>query len=566
MSDLIDLSELVEVELLSPLTGFIIGLSEIGENLTEAGDERFWLPVTNLVSGVSINRGGIANGLSGTDVGTLTLTAINRDGLGAVIDNPFLRPGTPIRVLDKAHGRKALFTGIIRDATLGEEADAAGVNIMASDAVTELQGRTLYGAITGYANGPIAGSETFQNRLNRYINRINDVKFGPVPLDGDYIDPPPGADDASFTSTPTPANTTASLTVDQRENPWTSATFDVINAKLDADDAVNLPAHAWGVKTTISGLEPGLAYQIYINCFRPDGSAVELTAFVDGKKALTINPDGYGSPDVVWVDPEEGWVNVPFRTKGTSVELEIRVAQPLTASAAGPLTEFAFTVGSIGTGARFAMWQALSDTVYESSAANHLTLACDTVGAYWWVDATNTVQFSRGKSPHPFQELDEFCDDGSGGIDYGESSLTLSTSDIVNAVVATNHGYDPVEDQAADTVKTAASAQSQIFYGHREIPVDINFPDVPWDPEYYGPIIEARLTEIVENRNELTRRPDLIRIRATDHDPIYRHLDITQIVKVKRAGRYYYARINGVAHELHKTTWITTYTLEPVWR
>lgn len=35
----------------------------------------------------------------------------------------------------------------------------------------------------------------------------------------------------------------------------------------------------------------------------------------------------------------------------------------------------------------------LGRTVYESSLSNHLTLACNSVGAMWWVDTTGTVRF-----------------------------------------------------------------------------------------------------------------------------------------------------------------------------
>lgn len=560
-----DLTELVEVEILSPLTGFIIGLSEIGDDLTPAGAERFWLPVTILVTEVNINRGGIAAGLSGIDVGTCTINAIIADGIPAIIDNPFLRPGLPIRVRDKEHNTP-LFTGVLREVTLIDDVAGAGIITTATDAVTELQNRTLYGAITGKASGAVPGSERFNQRLTRYINRINDVRFGPVPDDSEEVERPPGSTDNSFTALPAPANTTSSLTVVEKENPWTGQKFDVIQASLNATAAVNIPAQTWGVTTTITDLEPGLSYIVYINVFRAPGSTVDLTSYVDGAKSRPINPAGTASPDAHWWEPEEGQLVIPVRTKTTTANLEIRVAQPLTSSAPGPLSEFAFTVNYVVAAPAAGPWEELSDTVYESTAANHLALACDTVGAYWWVDPTNTVQFSRGKSPYRYQDLKEFCDDGSGGIDYGSSALTYTTADIVNAVVATNHSYNPLEDQADDTTKTATSPTSQIFYGHREIAVDLNFVDIEWDPEYYGWIIDGRLTDIVENRNELTRRPDILRIRATDHDPIYRNLDITQIVKTKRAGRIFYARINGVQHQLRRTSWTTTYTLEPVWR
>lgn len=157
--------ELIDVEILTPVGGFILGKSFL--NIDDLGD-----PATDLVwstyladaTSVKITRGGRRSGLATTmQVGTLDMTLVNA---GDPADNPFVKPNSPIRV--RAKGSDVpLFTGVILDVDMEEQLDKAKnvltdfITISAVDAVQVHANTNRYGAVSG------VGFEGWEARIAR---------------------------------------------------------------------------------------------------------------------------------------------------------------------------------------------------------------------------------------------------------------------------------------------------------------------------------------------------------------------------------------------------------------
>ena len=543
------------LEYLTPPTGFIIGLGRLGENLALETEERTWVDLTPLVGEMRIRRGRIAQGLSGHDVGTLDVSIVDRN---SVLDLPtFIQsvPGAMFRVLPAAGAATPLVTATLRDVTFTEAGPDTIATLSATDAMTELSNTTYYGAFSGNATPYQPGIESWFDRMNRYARRTP-IPFGPIPQLQTFNSPGVTLDQWTAWGT-APAGTTISYTNSTYTGPWTyGEETPTRKITLTPNTTATLTPNTFGTQTTVRGLTPGLEYQVYLLVWRDPANPVTLTAFIDDEPAKDINPNG---PTFIWEGVSNEIALVPLALKPTTSTSTISLRITSSHTTTNPTAVAEITIGllNVDHGRRNAWMYALSDTVYESSVANHLTVACDSVGAYWYIAKNNSVQFSLGESPDTWTNYN-FTDTPS-GTDYALEALTYSLSDVINTLEATNHSWDPATEQADDTVHTATDVQSFVQFGRRPKSIDLNLHP---DPD----VIEARLKEILELRKTLTRRPTIIRFRATQYPAIAANLELTQVVTVTRKSHTYTCRVVGIDHDITPTYWSTALTLEPLWR
>lgn len=156
---------LVEVEVMAPSGGFILGRSRLDvDNLGDGDEELQWQPYLAEATTVGCERGGKRAGVVNTmQVGTLVITLKNA---GTPDTDPGMTPNTPIRFKAKGDGRP-FFSGAISDIDMEHRIDKRTgqidtfVTIAAVDAVQQHANTNRYGAIAP------AGFERWEERIAR---------------------------------------------------------------------------------------------------------------------------------------------------------------------------------------------------------------------------------------------------------------------------------------------------------------------------------------------------------------------------------------------------------------
>ena len=121
--------------------------------------------------------------------------------------------------------------------------------------------------------------------------------------------------------------------------------------------------------------------------------------------------------------------------------------------------------------------QRLRSTVYESSLANHFDLACNSVGAAWYVDVNGITRFAAPPSSLPVSAV--FSDKArDGALLYTDIDAGYDTQSLVNVLDATNHGIGA--DGLADDEEVSISNPVSVgLYGPRAEDIAVNIGTAP---------------------------------------------------------------------------------------
>jgi len=214
----------------------------------------------------------------------------------------------------------------------------------------------------------------------------------------------------------------------------------------------------------------------------------------------------------------------------------------------------------------------LGRTVFESSLSNHFTLAANSVGAWWYVDANNRTRFAplRYDSTNPVW----FSDRGTarfgvplppGTLHYLTETPDSGTSAQITAVVFRIKGATPNPDDpdawiATETEDVRTPATDPLrWFGRRDVIVECvenSFGVLPAPAvSAYGYSWDNMLRSITWNAQEdLSALP---------------RLDVGKSIYLTRTGLPYLATrstqfnylIIGVQHTITPTRWITTLDL-----
>lgn len=206
----------------------------------------------------------------------------------------------------------------------------------------------------------------------------------------------------------------------------------------------------------------------------------------------------------------------------------------------------------------------LGRTVYESSLSNHFTMACNTVGAMWWVGADGVTRFAFRKynpsSPLTFLGVRP-PDHPPGALHYIRPIASAGSSAFFNRALMHNHAAELVggEWRAADydvlTVNLGGA------YGFSDAEVETNHAANPSGApiEFYNWLeptsnFEPKATGIVWNAQEdIDRVPDIEIGRS-----VYLPSD--------ESGRdpWPWNVVIGVRHVITPARWLTEITLVAV--
>lgn len=507
----------LDLEALIAQDGYILGHAVLGTDRLDDTATYSWTSLVDEATSISVTRGGSSPGLvPRIDVGTLVATFV--DGADP-IDDPRLRPGTPLRLAARAGGE---LLDVYRSAFTATSVDG-----------WQHANPVWMPAGTAY-NGTFWGLRWWRGL--RRIVRVTET----------------GALHLSW--------------IDQLAE-GTGLTYAVL---IDGDEVARItPGTDWAARSlVVEGLRSGdveLQFQpldpvdtrrLFIAevHVRAEGRAPVFTGSIT-EVAMTEDRDGHRLMTLTAADGIASLSNTQrYGAVSTGAELWSQRIARLAKSATTPIAL---------PGPDFDDWGApLADVVYESTLTNHFDLACHSVGARWWVDRTNVVRFEREKIALP---LAAHFSDIHARLDplhacYTDLSLAFDVASAVNNISVTNHGrrYDPDQDSwlADDVVSIHTDTESIQRWGARSESIDLSLAEPTDVQKRAAQLLKASATPLV--------RPTSLTFDALHDSRTYalaRSLEPYDRVTVTRSGRTYPARISGISHQVTTSSWLTTLTL-----
>lgn len=211
----------------------------------------------------------------------------------------------------------------------------------------------------------------------------------------------------------------------------------------------------------------------------------------------------------------------------------------------------------------------LGRTVYESSVSNHLTLACNTAGAMWWVDPAGVTRIQ----PRKYDEesavtFSNWQTDGDtpwpAGTLFGLADLSDAGSNSqMNAVTIRVKGAEPDPDDPSKWRATETDEQSTVGpfgvvqFGRRPVVLETNYTEGDFDPfaHYWVDPYSYGWSNMLAG----------IRWNAQQNLDKIPALDIGASIYAPRGGTYAgpwpkYIVI-GLTHTITATRWLVTLTL-----
>jgi len=160
-----------------------------------------------------------------------------------------------------------------------------------------------------------------------------------------------------------------------------------------------------------------------------------------------------------------------FVATSTSTVIQIQLNQAVSWSASGWFEDVAF-YGITMTEVPNTSDRRLQDVAYTGPLSTHFSMACDTVGAAWWVDKTNTTKFRQADDSSALKAT--FTDArATGKHEYVDISAGYDTRNVVNSITVNNHGRNAGTGNAQDVTYTASDSTSIASYGVRSGSLDM---------------------------------------------------------------------------------------------
>lgn len=429
-----------------------------------------------------------------------------------------------------------IWSGTLADVLESHEYDDAFLTIVGTDAVSSLENTNRYGAV---ATG---GYESFTERIRR-LEESSKVPFEVPELDA-LTEIVNNTGWTRFGTKPTyvvadPINRVGTGMIQ-------------FHSRLPAGRSATQPARSYGVQKTLTGLTVGNRYRVRI------GARTNLTSWgAIGPRSYAVGIAGksWGTP--VQLNLVNGVTKdffVEFVATSATHVMQVAAGQQLRLDNSDGKGHFeAVNIDWVNL-TDYSQTYALQSIAYESSLASHLTLACDSIGAYWHVDKDNVVQFDRNLngSEGVFADIPKENE-----ISYTHLDMSFDTSSVVNDLKLVNHGRD-ASGNADDINYGYTDAASITKWGHRSREIDVSLYNV-------GPFVGStarRAAQILKAYSTPYKRPSLLKFRGNDNMDLATGLEINDTVQVVRNNLLYLCRVVGIAHEVKPNTWIVTLELE----
>ena len=205
----------------------------------------------------------------------------------------------------------------------------------------------------------------------------------------------------------------------------------------------------------------------------------------------------------------------------------------------------------------------LGATVYEGPLSEHLDLACNSVGARWWVDNMGSVQFAwapvnvqdnNGNVVAYFTDVVNDPNPRSVALNYIDIETGWDTRVMVNDLNLSQHGTKADDDGntvADDITQNYKYPQSVIDYGARSGTVDVSLNDTT---DMFN-----RANDILGRYSVPSSRVTRLRWNAQERQERAWYLDISRLISVKfRDIDNQIYRIVKINHEITPDRWIIT--------
>lgn len=350
--------------------------------------------------------------------------------------------------------------------------------------------------------------------------------------------------------TPTPAGLAYFTGAGIRRGSHAGSSALVLEAVATA--AVEIPADATGVQRTVTGLIPGQAYRFT--------ASAALTAAAPAVTSYRLRVVGEGSAAAVEVTVAGVDLgHIEFVADASSVTLQILAAASSSVPAAADEIERVAFYG-------IKLLQLVTDypvrlreTVYESNLANHFDLACNSVGASWYVGKSGVTQFRLPGAALPVSAV--FSDGpDAGALHYVEPAVSYDTRGMVNRLDVTNYGVDETRAAEQNDDLVATDAESIAAYGVRSARLETNL----WDRAPYDESLNARLAALLGAASEPRLFVSSVRWNAQEDLAAANALDVGQRVVVRFNGTEQDSQIVALQHDITPRRWIVTAQLRRV--
>jgi len=247
---------------------------------------------------------------------------------------------------------------------------------------------------------------------------------------------------------------------------------------------------------------------------------------------------------------------IEFVADATSAVIRIMLAQSVVVGAATDGVERVAFTGMKLSELSTDYPQRLRPTVFESNLANHFDLACNSVGASWYVAKDGVTRFRLPGAQLPVSAV--FSDVPlAGAVSYVDIVAGYDTRTTVNRIEATNYGVDATGDVEDNDTLVIEDTASQATYGVYRSTIAMNLYDVaPYDVSFSN-----RLTALLTAYKTPAPVVSQLKWNAQQDLDLAYALEVGDRISVLYRGVTYSVQVVSIAHDIQPTRWMLTLTL-----
>jgi len=201
--------------------------------------------------------------------------------------------------------------------------------------------------------------------------------------------------------------------------------------------------------------------------------------------------------------------------------------------------------------------QRLRSTVYESNLTNHFDLACNSVGASWYVAKDGVTRFRLPGALLPIAAV--FSDETlPGAVSYTDIVAGYDTRSTVNRIEAVNYGVDSTGTLEENDAVIVEDTASQAAYGIFRSSLEVNLYDVaPYDTSFAD-----RLTALLDEYATPEPVVSQLRWNAQEDLALATALEVGDRLQVRYRGLDYSVQIVNITHDIQPKRWMVTLDLQ----